>query len=182
MAKHLELREGDRLELKLLPVQRQSIEEMKAWARDRTVPMEPLIIDETDLKVALVTNRLELAALNHVIDATPGASPRPVPRPSALNELRELRGLDIHRLFEAWLQQFPEARVHVEHGRMSLDELLRRRTPEQKHADFGFPGGLGKYPADPPKEQPRAFKKGSFFPPESVAKGRRFNKPQRKFR
>lgn len=186
------------IELKLLPVQRQTLDEMKAWARSMAdADREPLIIDATDLKVAVVTNRLELALLDQVLDATPGAPPRPPPPRSRYHGMAMARGLDLHKLMEAWLKLYPEARAHVQYAR-SLD--LKHRDARraggfevdyspleiramQRIADFGAPGGMrAPDPVGPPKPQPQPFKKGTFFPPETVAKGRRFNKPQRKFR
>lgn len=73
----------------------------------------------------------------------------------------------------------------TETGRTSSRDAGLANTPrpaERKLSDFGLAGGMAKLLAEEtaPPEPPRAFKKGSFFPPESVAKDRRkLNKPPR---
>jgi hypothetical protein len=63
-----------------------------------------------------------------------------------------------------------------------LEEVPRETPPKwRKLTDFGLPGGIHPKPQQPPVEGARPFKRGSFFPPETLA-GRKFNRPQRKYR
>lgn len=75
-------------------------------------------------------------------------------------------------------------RVNYTTGRMSSRDFGPRpgRSLDMKLRDFGLTGGMALILAEEtaPPDPPRAFKKGSFFPPESVAKSRnRLNKPPR---
>lgn len=80
-----------------------------------------------------------------------------------------------------------DVRVSTLHDEIILEPVHANykatgRSFSRKLADFGLTGGMAKLHAEEmaPLDPPRAFKKGSFFPPESVAKSRnKLNKPPR---
>jgi hypothetical protein len=74
------------------------------------------------------------------------------------------------------------AGITVEQARAYRERLLAKwplmkayMDAQAKRENFGLPTGLGEPKISPPPEPPRAFKKGTFFPPETIASNKRGN-------